>query len=171
MSKAERQWNEMERIELILNALKQGKKFDEIDAILYRVELEKRITKGQQSEIKVGEALRILPFVRAVHHVDPSSRADFKGIDFIVYLNEEDVDVSCRLNHVLVQVKSSPIGIEYFYQSLRRERHLSLQELDSYLKEHKLILINAKNPKNLIKENFSKRLNNIRNFHSKSLEF
>lgn len=158
-----------ERLDLIFGALKQGKNTDEIDRVLAEAEKAERDRKcnlGFKSEARVRGILCRLPCVRAVHFVQHYSEADAQGKDLIVYLNERDVDVSDRLGVVLIQVKSSQQGIEYYRESRRRELNLSHGGLLDKLIEDKLMLINGQEEEETIETSFYDQLQKMQDFHS-----
>lgn len=153
---------ETERLEIILNALKQGLLADEIDQILEEQGRLRSEQLGYRSEEKVRRVLLGLPEVSAVHRTKKRSLADLLGIDLIVYLREENTPPYLYLGVVSVQVKSSRYGIEAYIKELMGRWQSSRESVTARLKAERLIILNGQNDEERVVCSFRRQLKTLR---------
>lgn len=153
------------RLERVFCGIKEGRSADQVYGELDR-ELEnirRRQEIGPESERRVAKTLSSLSMVTHVERTRPNSRGDKRGVDMNVVLHRYNTDLV--VDSVRVQVKSSKDRIRAFKKELAQKFDLqNNQEVDAWLLEQRLVLLNGQKPQEDIARNFLSQLHRINEF-------
>lgn len=149
------------RIDKLMNAVAQGGTASEIEARLAAsaapgIEASK---KGGSIEKRVKGILYQIDYVTGVNRTPKNSKLDQRGIDLSVSLNPQDLGFS----HVKVQVKSSIDGIRKFKRAVMHRHGLKdAEELDIWLRDNRLIIINGQLQPEAIIQHFNSQIEKMK---------
>lgn len=144
-----------ERLGIIFNCFKNG--LDETCEIQEKLNqhhdnyyLAER--RGKVSVAIVKETLLELPYVKEIQEINRYSKQDYKGVDLWVYVSKREDPSSSE--KVLVQVKSSNRGVRDFLSTHFGDPNF--EKVLPQLKEKKIVVINARIPREQIKNIFTR---------------
>jgi hypothetical protein len=119
-----------------------------------------RVRKGSISEQHVTTALSGLSVVTHVRNTEHFGPEDMAGLDLVVFLRPTIEAAS--VESVTAQVKSSDGGIAHFRRVIGNRYGMEDHEIDAWLVEERLMLLNGSEPRRTIQRDFLSQLTPIR---------
>jgi hypothetical protein len=113
--------------------------------------------RGEETELFVATVLQTIPDVQSIHRTEQHGEDDKNGFDLFVHFDTEHSPI----DRVGVQVKSSQAWIRRFRRDLRRRHNLQPEELSSWMRDHKMIVLNGRLPEDAVKHTFNEQLQGI----------
>lgn len=148
------------RIFAILQAIHKGSDVDQVMNHVQEIETDQF---GQETEDRVFRILSELHYIDSLALTGKWSELDRQGRDIALRLTNP---YSGRDQIVFVQVKSSYERIAEFRQTIQRKFSLREHEIDGFLRQEKLILVNGRAKESELVTAFEDQLHAVLQHHA-----